>query len=137
MLQKLLEKFEEERTVLEKEETNAAHAFSLLAQDLNNQIASANGERNRKQEEKSSKEQSSANAQSDLGETTESRNSDSAYLAEITNQCHNKAAEFESRQPSAPVRSSLSRKRLNFSRTRSLPRRLSICLPSSRRSRFH
>jgi len=98
MLQKLLEKFEEERTVLEKEETNAAHSFSLLAQDLNNQIASATAERNRKQEEKSAKEQSAANAQSDLGETTESRNADSVYLSEITNQCHNKAAEFESRQ---------------------------------------
>merc|ERR550537_512817 len=38
MLQKLLDKFTEERTTLEKEETQAQNAFEMLMQDLENQI---------------------------------------------------------------------------------------------------
>jgi len=98
MLEKLLDKFEDERTTLEKEETNSQHAFSLLEQDLKNQIASTTDNRNRKQEEKSQKEQAAANAESDLHETETARAADSTYLSELTNQCHSKAAEFTSRQ---------------------------------------
>ena len=40
MLTKLAGKFEDERTDLEKEETNARHAFEMLSQDLNAQYSS-------------------------------------------------------------------------------------------------
>merc|ERR1719379_1216868 len=38
MLQKLLDKFIEERTTLEKEESDSRHAFEMLTQDLGNEI---------------------------------------------------------------------------------------------------
>merc|ERR1712207_16520 len=38
MMEKLLDKFSEERTALEKEEMNAVHAFEILVQDLTAQI---------------------------------------------------------------------------------------------------
>ena len=38
MLTKLAGKFEDERTDLEKEETNARHAFEMLSQDLKVQV---------------------------------------------------------------------------------------------------
>merc|ERR1719329_1898606 len=41
MLEKLHDKFEDERTDLEKEESNARHAFEMLAQDLAAQIEAA------------------------------------------------------------------------------------------------
>merc|ERR1719478_2069418 len=41
MLEKLLDKFIDERTTLEKEEMNSKHAYDMLMQDLNAQIAQA------------------------------------------------------------------------------------------------
>jgi len=38
MLQKLLDKFIDERTTLEKQESDSVHAFQMLSQDLNNNI---------------------------------------------------------------------------------------------------
>merc|ERR1719453_2894163 len=45
MLEKLLDKFIDERTVLEKEEMNSKHAYDMLMQDLNAQIAQATQDR--------------------------------------------------------------------------------------------
>merc|ERR1719453_642324 len=41
MLQKLLDKFTEELTTLEKEESESVHAFKMLKQDLKNDIEHA------------------------------------------------------------------------------------------------
>ena len=38
MLEKLHDKFEDERTDLEKEESNARHAYEMLIQDLTAQV---------------------------------------------------------------------------------------------------
>jgi len=98
MLEKLLDKFEEERTQLEKEEANANHAFQMLDQDLKNQIATANEQRNSKSEERANKQQKAANAKSDLSKTTASRDADQKFLDETTAQCQTKNQEFQSRQ---------------------------------------
>merc|ERR1719262_1338363 len=45
MLEKLLNKFQDERNTLEKEETNSRHAFEMLMQDLTSQIESATQQR--------------------------------------------------------------------------------------------
>jgi hypothetical protein len=42
MLEKLLDKFIDERTTLEKEEMNSRQAFEMLIQDLTAQITQAN-----------------------------------------------------------------------------------------------
>jgi len=55
MMEKLLDKFSEERTALEKEEMNAVHAFEMLVQDLTAQIDQAKQDRTEKAETKAKK----------------------------------------------------------------------------------
>jgi len=98
MLEKLLTKFEDERATLEKEETNARHSFEMLAQDLDNQIATATDSRNAKAEAKANKEQALADSKSSLEETTAARDADKKYLEGLTAMCQQKASEFEARQ---------------------------------------
>merc|ERR1719197_1794601 len=84
MLTKLAGKFEDERTDLEKEETNARHAFEMLSQDLKAQIGQATSARTEKSEAKAKALQSSADAKGDLQDTTTTRDDDSKYLADLT-----------------------------------------------------
>eukprot|EP00418_Pyrodinium_bahamense_P008885 CAMPEP_0179126276 /NCGR_PEP_ID=MMETSP0796-20121207/59766_1 /TAXON_ID=73915 /ORGANISM="Pyrodinium bahamense, Strain pbaha01" /LENGTH=651 /DNA_ID=CAMNT_0020825021 /DNA_START=126 /DNA_END=2081 /DNA_ORIENTATION=- len=98
MLEKLLDKFISKRTDLEKEEANTQHAFEMLMQDLNAQIAQATEDRTEKAETKAKKLQAKADAEGDLADTTSTRDSDMAYLADLTATCEQKAADFESRQ---------------------------------------
>merc|ERR1719424_1851385 len=83
MLEKLLDKFVDERTTLEKEEMNSKHAYDMLMQDLNAQIAQGSQDRDEKAESKAKKLQAKADATGDLKDTT------------TTEQ---KASDFESRQ---------------------------------------
>merc|ERR1719326_1039779 len=69
MLEKLLDKFIGERTVLEKEEMNSVHAFEMLIQDLTAQLEQANQDRTEKTETKAKKLQAKADAEGDLTET--------------------------------------------------------------------
>jgi len=55
MLEKLLDKFIDERTALEKAEMNSKHAYDMLMQDLNAQIAQATADRGQKAETKAKK----------------------------------------------------------------------------------
>merc|ERR1719408_1043767 len=98
MLEKLLTKFEDERATLEREESNARHAYEMLSQDLANQISTATETRNTKAEQKSSTEQANADAKVSLEETTAARDSDQRYLDETTSMCSQKAAAYEARQ---------------------------------------
>merc|ERR1712232_1327398 len=50
MLEKLLDKFVDERTALEKEEMNSKHAYDMLMADLNGQIKQATQDRDEKTE---------------------------------------------------------------------------------------
>merc|ERR1719460_1716761 len=98
MLNKLLDKFIEERTTLEKEEMNAKHAYDMLMQDLNAQIDQANTDRDESAEEKATKLQNKADAEGDLKDTTGTMEEDKKYLADLTATCEQKASDFESRQ---------------------------------------
>merc|ERR1719331_1034801 len=73
MLEKLLDKFIDERTVLEKEEMNSKHAYDMLMQDLKAQIDQATQDRTEKAETKAKKLQAKADAQGDLEDTTTTR----------------------------------------------------------------
>merc|ERR1719229_499534 len=94
MLEKLLDKFISERTVLEKEEMNSVQAFEMLIQDLTAQLEQATQDRT----EKAEKLQAKADAEGDLTETTTTRDADVKYLADLTATCEQKASDFESRQ---------------------------------------
>merc|ERR1719214_388045 len=98
MLEKLLDKFIEERTTLEKEEMNSKHAYDMLMQDLNAQVSQAETDRDEKAEFKAETLQSKADAQGDLQDTTTTRDADVKYLGDLTATCEQKASDFESRQ---------------------------------------
>merc|ERR1719183_795475 len=98
MLEKLLDKFIDERTTLEKEERNSVHAYEMLMQDLKAQIAQATQDRDEKAEEKATTLQHKADAEGDLKDTTSTRDADAKYLADLTATCEQKASDFESRQ---------------------------------------
>merc|ERR1719498_2011996 len=98
MLEKLLDKFIDERTTLEKEEMNSKHAYDMLMQDLNAQTSQATQDRDEKAETKANKLQAKADAEGDLKDTTTTKNADAKYLADLTSTCETKASDFESRQ---------------------------------------
>merc|ERR1712159_357336 len=98
MLTKLAGKFEDERTDLEREETNARHAFEMLSQDLKAQIGQATSARTEKSEAKAKALQSAADAKGDLQDTTSTRDDDSKYLSDLTATCEQKSAAFTERQ---------------------------------------
>merc|ERR1719207_356451 len=98
MLQKLLDKFADERTTLEKEETNSRHAYEMLMQDLTAQVENATASRDEKAETKAKKLQAKADAEGDLQDTITTRDDDQKYLEDLTATCEQKASDFESRQ---------------------------------------
>merc|ERR1719169_193932 len=69
MLSKLLDKFIGEQTQLEKEEMNSKHAYDMLMQDLNAQIAQGEKDRDAKAESKAKNLQSKAEATGSLKDT--------------------------------------------------------------------
>jgi len=83
---------------LEKEEMNSKHAFDMLMQDLNAQIAQGTQDRGAKAESKASKLQAKADATGDLKDTTSTKEADQKYLSDLTAECEQKASDFESRQ---------------------------------------
>jgi len=98
MLEKLLDKFIDERSTLEKEEMNSKHAYDMLMQDLKAQVAQATTDRGEKAEAKAKTLQAKADNQGDLQDTTTSKAADEKYLADLTATCGTKASDFESRQ---------------------------------------
>jgi len=98
MLEKLLTKFIDERTVLEKEEMNTKHAYEMLIQDLTAQIAQATQDRTEKASLKAKTLQAKADAEGDLTDTTTTRDADVKYLADLSATCEQKASDFEARQ---------------------------------------
>merc|ERR1712217_296072 len=98
MLEKLLDKFIDKRTDLEKTEMNCKHAFEMLMQDLTAQIDQATADREFKAETKAKKLQAKADAEGELLDTTQSKEADEKYLSELTATCEQKASDFESRQ---------------------------------------
>merc|ERR1719158_359377 len=98
MLEKLLDKFIDERTTLEKEEMNARNAYEMLMQDLKAQIEQATQDRDEKAASKAKKLQAKADAEGELEDVTTTRDSDAKYLSDLTATCEQKAADFESRQ---------------------------------------
>merc|ERR1719343_715958 len=90
MLEKLLDKFIDERTALEKKEMNAKHAFDMLMQDLAAQIAQAKTDRGEKAETKAKKLEAKADAEGDLSETSATKKADEKYLSDLTSTCQQK-----------------------------------------------
>jgi len=98
MLEKLEDKFNDERSDLEKAETNSRHAYDMLMQDLAAQIEHNTQARSDKAAARGKKLQAAADAKGDLADTTATRDDDSKYLSDLTATCTQKASDFENRQ---------------------------------------
>merc|ERR1719248_462627 len=98
MLEKLLDKFVDELTTLEKEEMNAQHEFEMLVQDLTAEIGDATKDRDEKAAIRAKKLEAKAAAEAELAETILTRDADQKYLDDLTATCAQKASDFESRQ---------------------------------------
>jgi len=98
MLEKLLDKFIDERTTLQKEEMNSRHAFDMLMQDLKAQVAQASTDRGEKAEAKAKTLQAKADNTGSLQDTSTTKAADEKYLGDLRATCGTKASDFESRQ---------------------------------------
>jgi len=97
MLEKLLNKFVDELTTLEKEEKESKHGFDMLMQDMDAQIEDSTARRDEKAEEKAKKLQAKAEAEGQRQDTTATRDDDMKYLADVTATCEQKASDFADR----------------------------------------
>merc|ERR1719482_2082183 len=98
MLQKLLDKFIDERTALERDEANKAHGYDMLKSDLESQIEQDTAAAAEKTETKAAKLEAKAKAEADLADTTATRDDDMKFLEDLKATCAQKASDFESRQ---------------------------------------
>jgi DNA repair exonuclease SbcCD ATPase subunit len=98
MLEKLLNKFTDELTDLEKQEAESKHAFAMLIDDMNMQIEDSTARRDEKAAEKAKKMQAKAEAEALMEDTIATRDDDMKYLADVTATCEQKASDFADRQ---------------------------------------
>jgi len=98
MLEKLLDKFVQERTVLEKEEMDSKHAYEMLMAELKKSIEETTQDRTEKAATKAKRLQQKADAEGDLTDTTTTRDDDAAYLSDLVGTCEQKGTDFLSRQ---------------------------------------
>lgn len=98
LLEKLKNKFDDERESARKHEADSKHAFELLSQDLANQVDESSRQRNQKAETRALRQQSKGDATGELTDTIATRDDDQKYLTDLTATCEQKAADFEERQ---------------------------------------
>jgi len=98
VLEKLLQRFAEERRTLETEETNRRHAYELVGQRLADNIKHGKDARAEKAQFRASAARDAADAKSDLGETQRGKNADEKYLKDMLAGCKQRSSDFEQRQ---------------------------------------
>mmetsp|Transcript_43865 Transcript_43865/g.76022 ORF Transcript_43865/g.76022 Transcript_43865/m.76022 type:complete len:675 (+) Transcript_43865:74-2098(+) len=98
MLEKLLDKFVDQRTTLEKEEMNTKHSYDLLTTDLQAAIDMATDDKTDKTAFKGKTLEQKASDEGDKSDTAAVKAADSAYLSDLTATCTEKASAFASRQ---------------------------------------
>merc|ERR1719453_1175745 len=97
-LQGLIDMLTDERTKLDKEESEAKHAFEMLMADLKAQIEGATESRNEKAEAKAQALQDAADAKGDLTDTSTTRDEDQKYVSDLIAACELKSVAFADRQ---------------------------------------
>jgi len=98
MLKDLLTKFTEERTQLEKEETESQQNYEMLMSDLDSEIDNAQSGVEKDSDDKAKTLEAKASAEGDLSDTITVRDEDRKYLDDTTATCEQKATDFEARQ---------------------------------------
>jgi len=98
MLEKLEDKFNDERTALRKAEANSKHAYQMLVQDLDAQVANNQKSVDDKSATKGSRLQAAADAKGNKADTEQTKAEDEKYKQDLDATCSQKASDFESRQ---------------------------------------
>jgi len=98
MLESLKDKFIDERTALEKEETNRRHTYQMLVQDLQTSKSNAEAMRAEKVQQKARDLQSAATMKGEITDTATTKESDAKFLADTKATCSQKSTDFEERQ---------------------------------------
>eukprot|EP00397_Hematodinium_sp_SG-2012_P028319 GEMP01029806.1.p1 GENE.GEMP01029806.1~~GEMP01029806.1.p1 ORF type:complete len:675 (+),score=236.11 GEMP01029806.1:89-2113(+) len=83
-----------------KAEVNARHAFELLAQSLNDELKVQNEELGNTKKHVSATSEDKANAEGDLASTVKDLNEDVAYLRDLSQNCQQRAVDWEVSQKS-------------------------------------
>jgi len=104
MLEKLKDKFGDEKATLEREEVAATAAHDQLVQSLTSQIKAATESRDSKTTAQAKAKSDSAQANTDLTDTTATRDEDDKYLTDVTATCDAKKADFDNRQKLSSIR---------------------------------
>jgi len=90
--------FDEKLTDLQKKEMKDKNYYTLLMADQTNSKNVATASRQEKSEAKAKALEAAADAKSSLADTTNTRDSDAKYLADLEATCAQKTSAFESRQ---------------------------------------
>lgn len=98
MLEQLKDKFIDERSALEKEETNRRHSYEKLVQELHASKTNAEAMRSGKVQQKAQDLQSAATMKGQVSDTTGTKEQDSKFLEDTKAVCSQKASDFEERQ---------------------------------------
>merc|ERR1719231_1646111 len=77
---------------------NKRHSFEMNMQVLHDSIEEANRERDEKTAMKARRMQDAAKGKADLNDTTNMRNEDEKYLADLTALAQQKSTDYETRQ---------------------------------------
>merc|ERR1719390_502248 len=92
---------EESLSSTRKDEMEAAHAFALLKQGLEDEIKVAKKQLSEATQTRSTTEEEQHSAETSLTETQETLAADTKYLAELKQSCSSKATEWAARQKQA------------------------------------
>merc|ERR1719310_1462161 len=98
LVEKLGEKFAEEKKALEKAEFNAKSAFEMAVKDLTAQIDTAGMEKGMKTTTKAKTIEAEGAAKGDLADTQASLAEDEKFLADLDSECKTKSFDYEQRQ---------------------------------------
>jgi len=98
MLEKLKDKFQDERHQLEKEELTQKHNFEMMAEELHNSIQHAEAEADEKRKARAGLLEDAAEDKGTLATTTATRDEDSKYLQDLVQLCGKKSRDYEARQ---------------------------------------
>jgi hypothetical protein len=98
MLDKLEDKFDDQRNELEKDEMSNKHKYEMMMQQLQDTTEKLKKQLGRKAERKTQRQEDGAEAKGELKDTTASRDEDQKYLDDAVAGCEQKSSDFEERQ---------------------------------------
>eukprot|EP00933_Yihiella_yeosuensis_P078603 TRINITY_DN9022_c0_g1_i1.p1 TRINITY_DN9022_c0_g1~~TRINITY_DN9022_c0_g1_i1.p1 ORF type:complete len:671 (-),score=244.26 TRINITY_DN9022_c0_g1_i1:121-2133(-) len=97
MLQKLSEKFSDEKKAAEKDESIAVAAFDKLQADLEDSVKTGTETSKKKVQERAAALQSASDKTTDKEDTEKTKADDTAYYKEVVSTCKQKASDYEDR----------------------------------------